>query len=360
MHTKSSRLGALALGIVMVLTLAFGTAVAYAAWGSGSSTLTILASNSTDETFVQDVESAGVQVDVYQIATAAPDDQLGAYRYTLIAPFDTSAMQSPLSTSSWQDLALEAKSIVTAADGNVKAVATNHAITGEAASPLANLADGMYLVLAHGQGGANEPAYSRRYAYTYSPAVTVLPTREADENGVISTAGAGDWLDNATIVLKPERSPLYGSLTINKTVEDFSGQPATFVFHITGSMVLPATTEGGEVRTITYDNYAAITYNGTQESASTTVTHIPAGMTVQVEEVYAGARYRLSSNDTASKTVGPIVADQAGDPISVSFDNESNNTGKGGNGIENKFTFNLNNTGDWDWTSTPSQTAPAE
>ena len=84
-----------------------------------------------------------------------------------------------------------------------------------------DLATGLYLVLA-------DKAQTTNYEYTFTPYLISLP------NNYYYQTGDDEWVyELSEVVLKPEQTPRYGSLVIDKTVRDFnatSGAQATFVF----------------------------------------------------------------------------------------------------------------------------------
>ena len=92
------------------------------------------------------------------------------------------------------------------------------------------------------------------------------------------------------VVLKPEQTPRYGSLVIDKTLRDFnatSGAQATFVFQI------DITTLEGK----TESRVEAMTMGADEESQQLTIDQIPAGASVRVRETYSGASYTQVSDD---------------------------------------------------------------
>jgi hypothetical protein len=136
----------------------------------------------------------------------------------------------------------------------------------------------------------------------------------------------------------------YGQLEINKTVEDFSGEAASFVFH-----VVDTDAQGNEGTK--YNEYATVQYTA-EGAKSAVLSHIPAGLVLNVYEEYPGGRYSLVSVnglpvDDDPKATVTIIADQI---IPVSFTNKSNDFPVGGHGIENHFVFDYDEekkNGDW-------------
>lgn len=131
------------------------------------------------------------------------------------------------------------------------------------------------------------------------------------------------------VVLKPEQTPRYGSLVIDKTLRDFnatSGAQATFVFQI------DITTLEGK----TESRVEAMTMGADEESQQLTIDQIPAGASVRVRETYSGASYTQVSDDPDDVT---IFADEA---VRVSFENAHDGRPNGGYGVKNNFKLDEN------------------
>jgi len=331
MRSMRKGLSALVLAICLLMSIALGGKAL--AEGEGANTLSTIATASTDEAFKADIAKANVQVDVYQVATAAKDTGYDTYNYTLVAPFtglqaDMEAALDKDNAGTWEAFADKAAGLI----GSATKAAENVPVGTDI-----KLDDGLYLVIAHGEGVTDKPvAYSEQYAYTFAPSLVSLPTKvqatyDADGYlvGPIATdASFGEWKTSVTIALKPEQTPTFGSLQIDKIVPTLvDGKPCTFVFHVVD------TATGGEV----YDNYGSV-YVTTDGTTSTTLTHIPAGIEVTVTESNDGARYHQTSPDPAPvKIIADEVAD--GNPAKVSFTNEPNGDHTHGYGIENHFEY---------------------
>lgn len=131
------------------------------------------------------------------------------------------------------------------------------------------------------------------------------------------------------VVLKPEQTPRYGSLVIDKTLRDFnatSGAQATFVFQI------DITTLEGK----TESRVEAMTMGAGEGSQQLTIDQIPAGASVRVRETYSGASYTQVSDDPDDVT---IFADEA---VRVSFENAHDGRPNGGYGVKNNFKLDEN------------------
>lgn len=244
------------------------------------------------------------------------------------------SMDGEKNADQWSALAEEAAEKLKEAE-NEPAAAEGTVKDGRAV--IEGLEVGMYLV-------APENTFNDDMTeeYVFTPYLTALPSSEYTLTG----AGSDEWEYDRTISLKGEAEPQFGSLTINKTLDNYNatlGQ-VTCVFQIEG------TDEDGKV----YSNVVSITHDGAGDG-SVTVDNIPAGLEVKVTEIYSGASYTLSS---AGEVTALIVSDagvEAGaNPASVSFSNSYDGGNRGGYGVTNHF--EVQEDGEWQW---ENPTAPA-
>ena len=173
------------------------------------------------------------------------------------------------------------------------------------------------------------------YTYTFTPYLVSLPT-----NNYYSGNGASDdWIYNLTgsnaVGLKPEQHVRYGDLVINKELVNHNatfGNNATFVFEI-------------KIETLdkkTETRIEELTFSAAGKD-SVTITKIPAGSTVVVNEIYSGASYQLTSDrNQIDQTVKIIATDEkeagkAGTAVEVSFTNKHDGRTNGGYGVRNNF-----------------------
>ena len=181
------------------------------------------------------------------------------------------------------------------------------------------------------------------YTYTFTPYLVSLPTNNYYNNGQTSD----DWIydltkeSNSAVGLKPEQHVRYGDLVIKKELKDHNatfGNNATFVFEI-------------KIETLdkkTETRIEALTFSAAGND-SVTITKIPAGSTVVVNEIYSGASYQLTSDrNQIDQTVKIIATDEkeagkAGTAVEVSFTNEHNGRTNGGYGVKNNFKLDENN-----------------
>ena len=324
-------------------------------------TLTVNPADGVSSAVSADLDRAEVTLDVYKLADAIYEADEGGsgydtYRYenwaegfdTIATHFATVSQNRESMAEDWQGLYAEAAQAV--AESGMEPYTSGP--FGEF-----TLNDrGLYLVMAHGyvpadgahydaQKGFAGVAYGDYLRFLFPPTMVAAPTKWADAEGSMSGViytdwEYGEWHDDAAIYLKSSYEPLYGSLRIDKAVEGYTGEETTFVYRIAD-----VETDGK-----IYENFAAITVNG-EGAGSTVVTHIPAGLEVQVTEEYTGGRYQLASENSQKATIVSDVAvnrseDDEVTMASVAFTNEPNgNHPGGGHGIENHYSFTPDGTG---------------
>ena len=119
--------------------------------------------------------------------------------------------------------------------------------------------------------------------------------------------------------------PPLGELEIVKTLSRFAAsETATFVFQI----------EGVKDGKTVYSNVTTLDFTG-PGTKSVVVEGIPVGAQVTVTEVYSGARYKLTSEESQQTVI--LSPEVEGAPASVTFTNDYGDSGKGGHGILNTF-----------------------
>lgn len=240
-----------------------------------------------------------------------------------------------------------------------------------------NLEAGMYLVVAHGKGltvdqyvermtaevgkedapqyGSKEgtqivtKAYYNGYVYTYLPELISLPAR-VDANGTVVSGSfntadtAHRWATDLTATLKSEQSRELAPLRIKKTFQDVSGNNLkgnelvkqdgfTFRYEVRvdGKFLF------SDVETIYYN---ATGPNGTGPYTCETEKKIPVGegVTVTVTEVNSGAAFTPDS--AGGKTASWIEENGVG-VYEISFVNTYTGNLTGGNVINNRFTYSV-------------------
>lgn len=265
-----------------------------------------------------------VPVNVYKVA----DVNVSA-EFTSTAEFeglDFNIVMKDANAATWENLAKDAVEKL----GNVEPTKTGEIANGNPAV-ISGLDVGMYLIVPQETFNSG---YTRKYVFT--PYLTALPSSDYTQTG----AGSDDWQYDRTIYLKGEAQPQFGKLTINKTLSNYNETLGltTSVFEIVGKDA-----QGNVV----YTNVASITHNGAG-TQSVTIENIPAGITVTVTEVYAGASYEIDGENVKTAT---IVSDEAVGPgnaeASVAFTNKLNGGHDSGYGLMNEF--KAGEDGDWEW-----------
>ena len=275
-----------------------------------------------------------VQVNLYKVASV---DESGNYTVTdaFTGPDLSSVSADDLdkAAATWAKRAETAQGKLTDSEGNP--VVEPKTVTLQNGKGYKDkLETGLYLV-------DTPKVITTNYTYTFKPYLVSLPT-----NNYYSGNGASDdWIYNLTgsnaVGLKPEQHVRYGDLVINKELVDHNatfGDEATFVFQI------DITTLDKKKET----RIEELTFSAAGKN-SVTITKIPAGSEVVVNEIYSGASYQLTSDrNQINQTVKIIATDEkeagkAGAAVEVSFTNEHNGRTNGGYGVRNNFKLDKNN-----------------
>lgn len=295
---------------------------------------------------------ADVVVDLYKVAEVTAGSGADAYGFELLGDYGSLTIGDDMDNEAWRGVAQEAAEI---ALGVIPG--TQQKLPIVAGAPLdaditesdgsEALKPGLYLLIARGSNvedyvttTTNEDgtvnlvtiARSKEYTIRFAPELVAIPSKEADENGVISTTNPGDWIYDLTVFLKPEMEKQDGSLEIIKdllTYED--SHDAIFVFQI------EAVLDGQLV----YSDVVTMNFSAPGEQRKL-IEGIPVGAVVTVTEVYSGAGYTLVAGPDGPVT---ITADSV---ASVTFTNDYDYSENEGHGITNHFTYDLEN-GEWIW-----------
>lgn len=272
--------------------------------------------------YANDLAGAQIDVKVYKVADVA---KTGAFTST--EAFGSLKIEDVKSgEENWEQTAADAKKIV---DENQVAPDGELTVTGGSATK-DGMSCGLYLVEA-------ENAQTDRYSYSFNPYIVSLP-----DNLYYQSKDPKDdaWIYHVTAGLKPEQEDRYGSLKIRKTLQEFNAslKEATFVFQVEG------TDDEGNV---VYSNVASTTFDaaGTKEAV---LDKIPAGVHLTVTEVYSGASYKLTSEESQQTTV---VADQV---MEVDFSNTYDGKIVPGYGVTNHFEYDEND--GWQWSQLKDNT----
>ncbi len=274
-----------------------------------------------------------VKVNLYKVALV---DESGNYTatgaFTGLDLSSVSADNPDTAAATWAARAKEAQGKLTDSDGKTVVKPTETVTLQNGRGYNKNkLKTGLYLV-------DTPKVITTNYTYTFTPYLVSLPT-----NNYYSGNGANDdWIynltkeNNSAVGLKPEEHVRYGDLVINKELVDHNatfGDKATFVFQIDITTLDKKKTE---------TRIEELTFSAAGKH-SITITKIPAGSTVVVNEIYSGASYQLTSDrNQIDQTVKIIATDEkeagkAGTAREVLFTNKHNGRTNGGYGVRNNF-----------------------
>ena len=339
MRTKRKSGAAGRLAFLLALCLLVGT-IGMAGAAGDEVSLKIVPPNFEDDGVRSDFEGAGVVADLYLVAAAEKVAGYATYEYYPVEPFDTLSIDVA-DNEAWQQLAQDAAAIV---KGGAAATVTGASLETQITKTDDGdpLVPGIYLVIPRGgsvtdywtTSGDDDSliatrALSGKYEYIFSPQLVALPGKDdGNGDGTVTTADDdGEWIFDVTLVLKFTMKENSVEIIIEKTVEDFEGEKAMFVFQVDAY-------RGDE---LVFSDIATITMT---ESGTVTVPveGIPAGTDVTVTEVHEGTRYDVVGED--SQTIEGI---KSGDTFS--FENSFNGSIVNGHGIENHFTWVENEDG---------------
>ena len=324
--------GAMALAAALMFS-AFALPDAYAAPGVETDKECSVEVIAAHDQF-SELQNLPITVKLYRVADIAVT---GAYTATeAFAEADFSDIDSDTVAAVWEEKAVLAKEIV----DTTEAEADAEAECAEGKATFEGLPTGMYLVDA-------QPVDSDYNTYEFTPYLVSLPnnyyysSEDGDDTWVYDLTG-----ENA-IGLKPEKSDRYGDLIINKTLDVYNAtnEGAYFVFQVEATKT-DVDTE--EVRVV-YSNVVAMTFDGTA-THSVKIEKIPAGADVVVTEIYSGANYELTTEESATTI---IIAEDA---VEVDFVNTHDGGQNGGTGLVNTFAYNE---GEWTHNATVDSSVEA-
>lgn len=330
MKRKGNLLLAFVLAVCAVLATPALDGAAKAVDVSKSCTLTVSPGGAD---FAEDLAKANVVIDLYKVADAVEDDGYDTYNYKFLGGYTGLKYSGKPDNAEWTALAKEAAKIALNGDSPViKDAPVNKAMNIPGC--------GLYLIIARGADIAdyvtaegNTIARTPEYTYTFAPSLVSLPSKEADENGNINTAGDGEWIYDLSVTLKPERDQRNGSLEIVKTLQTYeSKDPATFVFEVN------AVLDGRLV----YSDVVSLSFTQPGQK-SKLIENLPVGAVVTVKEIYSGAVYQLV---TAEEQTVEILANEV---AYAAFTNDYDNSDKGGGAVINQFDYDAK-AQHWNWT----------
>ncbi|MCM1190347.1 MAG: hypothetical protein NC541_13760 [bacterium] len=344
--------------------------------------LTVNLTSSTDKELRADLESAGIIIEVYQIATAVSDTASDTYHFEALEAYRSLDLTDKAESDGWQAWQAQAQEAAKIAladnpDSNTVYNGLCGTVTMDTSDPtrpgnvITSLEPGLYLLIPHGKNLTPEQykifldkdtefyqneqdendkivkgagtlatvAYSAEYQYTFLPELVAVPNKGAAvAHPSTSAADRGPWQYDFEIYLKPAQTLRYGSLEIVKdllTFESWAGEnpePATFVFSIEA---VRGTDPAGNPINV-YSDVVAMYFDAAGTQRVTIKDKIPAGSTVTVTEVYSGASYEVKTGPVWAGDKNVISATEL---ISVKFTNDYDRRQTGGHGITNHFRY---------------------
>lgn len=209
-HVHKTRSGhsivALAMGLLMALALGSVPALAEE-WPSGDRTITTEIVKNEYKADIEGIaDKDAVVIDAYRIATVTYDGGVVSFN-NLEAPFKD--LQSLMDSGDWKKLAEGAAKVVS--DGKQGNVAVRHGKLGEISLAAGDdQGDGVWLIMPRGasQKAGSLTAYSADYKYSFSPSLVMLPTKDDVDDAKKLNSAYGEWVAEATVEIKPERSKI--------------------------------------------------------------------------------------------------------------------------------------------------------
>lgn len=266
-----------------------------------------------------------VKVNLYRVASITESGDYVPLEGFSNLQSELSGINDNTKAAEWEQMALDAQKIVE----DSKIDPTESGIAQGGIVSFQKIATGLYLV-------ETESVVTSNYVYNFTPYLISLPNNYYASNGDDTWYYELTEKNNYAVGLKPEETVRYGDLQIKKDLNSLNAMPgdkATFVFQI------DITTPKGD----TEQRIEAVTFEGKTGSEFATISHIPAGSSVQITEVYSGAGYDLADGFTQPGPVTIIAKDEfspnAG-VVQVTFENQPSGTTTGGYGVRNNFYLN--------------------
>ena len=216
-------------------------------------------------------------------------------------------------------------------------------------------------------------AFSDKYEFLFEPQLITVPTRvdEKTKTELQYNTAFGVWSNELDLNIKAAKEDRTGKIKVKKTLsyyyadisKDETFEPAMFTFEVVATKTKDRSSKE------LYQRQVSINIESRDMIGKTEVLKdLPAGSYAWVTEIYQGAHYQVNT----VKNAGPIevkadklvigedgvttIQEEPDDKITAEFDNTSNNTHRGGHGIENKFTFSKTK-GAWSWVPTGGEGA---
>ena len=355
--------------VLMVLSVPFGSRAVRAVDLDQNCSLKVNPGNSL---VADDISTAKVVIDLYRVADAIPVKGFDTYDWQMTDPFSSITIDKKIDNEGWKKLAQQAADIVlgTAPAGKTEwdpsastgAIDASLKITDkDPEQPITDIPAGLYLIVARGSNiteyagtvtdettgttGTVTIAKSRGFKYSFSPELISMPTKAADETGVINTANPGPWIyfaeDGAEVTLKPLQEVNLGPLKIVKNLEDYAQRektsdgssriikdPATFIFKV-------VVYEDETKAKVIFQDYVSIVFDA-YGSQSATINGLPAGGYAEVTEEYSGRVYTI---EPGTKNAVIVAEGEEDAPATVEFTNSYTNKEPGGGSVTNRFSY---------------------
>ena len=286
--------------------------------------------------YAADLAGAGLVFDIYRVATVSGGTWTYGSDFEKVKPASNDS-------KAYETFANECAGIILAEDADIQPVQT--AAFSESAI---GLDAGMYLMVPRnsnrtekadyvttatkddGSAATATKAYSATYEYTFTPMLVSI-------------------VNDAATQLKATREERKGSLRIVKTLNDYEDREATnegevnditFVFQV--DAVLDRGDGNGPVNV--FSTVVSKKFSAAEDNVEIAFIEnkIPIGATVTVTEVYSGAGYTLTTDETVT---GVISADTV---MTAAFTNQYDHHLIQGGSVINSFDYSTER-GAWDW-----------
>ncbi|MCR4951943.1 MAG: DUF5979 domain-containing protein [Solobacterium sp.] len=296
-----------------------------------------------NEDDIADFEGVSASVDFYKLADAVKDPVYDTYGYDFKKGFENLMTDEELKNPTaevWKKACDRAASLIF---GDFPADITPLTRTFPLKSgEKCELESGLYLIIAHDDEGTPKKSddgvvrgsiSTKMYKYVYSPVLVSMPSKTGRTDELAHT-GIGEWTNEITVVLKPEKELMHGQLKIVKSVRTFESRTdATFAFKVDAWMPEDVDSNGNPTK-YCYNNAVSMTFSANDlEDQFVILDGIPVGAVVEVTEVYTGASYKLV-NTTYSNENHVITIE---DILTVTFENEHTHEDRTGYGVNNHF-----------------------
>ncbi len=302
-----------------------------------SCSITVAPGNAVTE----DDQVKNLVLDVYKVASAEKLTGEDSYKpvllgtYSGIANGDDDWWKKIEDNEGWKDVAKQAMSLALTTPDTPVQTGIEANLSGS--TKIEDLDPGFYLLIARGSDLGDDytdtidgvdvtVGMSDRFFYYFEPMLIAVPTKDADEDGIINTAwDYGEWKYDAAVALKAVTAPRFGSLIIVKTLLSYeTHEPAFFTFEVDVKDVY-----GESV----YKDSPSLSFDE-PGMKMIRIDDLPAQSVATVDEVYPGSHYKLVGKDPEGPVT--IIGEEI---VYVYFENEDYPGHNGGHGIVNSFVY---------------------